>query len=212
MWIAPFVTLALILMGCGPSSRGRDTGKVQQPVPAETIPRTAFPRHPDLTDEYRSEVKEWGQGTLFKGKTEEKVYKDVKKNNMHYLYVAFLEMFPNSSHRDEIQGRLANFYVFEAAQITSLSVKDLKEQFGYDEANTVYYWSKHSLATIINTGQQQVWSGPICLGNLQFIAGGFTVEDNAIGLLPGTRFIYRLEIPGLPVKTPGLDLDLVPSK
>ena len=142
--------------------------------------------------EYRSKVRSFAESNLYTGKSEAEVYADVIETRMHYRCVAFLEMFPRSVHARELQEALGTFRVLEAPATSPLvvSFSELKQKYGFDGVERVYYWAEGLGFMRVGSAGKQIWRGPICVGNLQLLRGGFTHEGDGLKLLPGTRLIY----------------------
>jgi hypothetical protein len=153
-------------------------------------PDVASPNGLPMGKEYRDAVREWGR-LYFANRSEAETFEVVKKNDMHYLYVAFLELYPRSAHRGEIQGLMQRFSLFDTEERTTIPVADLKRKYNYDGDNGVYAWNNAFAASVVHDKANRVWPAPLCYGNLQFLTGGFIHRRSALELLPGTQFIYR---------------------
>ncbi|MGD1064812.1 MAG: energy transducer TonB [Terracidiphilus sp.] len=191
-----FVILSAVLFtALGPSnSHGQAKTDATQP-PNQTRESAPAPKRPKIDDAYRKAAREWGQKNFPPGQAEEEVYQDVKTENMHYRYVAFLEMFPSSAHLKEIEALLNNFYVFTAPKRVVIPARDLLGKYHMGSDARVYQWSDSKLVAVVNTPEGQMWTGPIRLGNLQFLSGGFIAREGGIELLAGTSFIYPSKNP-----------------
>jgi len=151
--------------------------------------------HPLALDtDYKTSVKTFAETQLYDGKSEDEVLSDVRDRNMHYLYVAFIEMFPTNSHVSEFRERLKRFQLLESPGPDELhvSVRELCDEYGLRNAQDVriYHWGKELGFMMVGGGGKQVWRGPICLNNLQLLDGGFYAAGDGFNLLPGTRIIY----------------------
>ena len=111
---------------------------------------------------------------------------------MHYRYVAFLEMFPDSQYRDEITRRIDGFLEFISSDSdrTFIPWDEFSRTYNYDGIDSVYYWRSGDAFMRVDPSGAQIWEGPICIGNIQFVAGKFYSKQDGIVLLDGTRFIY----------------------
>ena len=189
----------LFLAGCG---RAAQTGeskptpkaepKVQTTVETNDCPKIVLSDVAD--DKYRKAVKEWASDHLYKNKTEDEVYRDVKIRHMHYLYVAFIEMFPESTHMAECEELSKQFYIYRPPHKGVITFETLKEKCNYDGRREFYRWNngfaffksergmgaisydaktpESGLPVEVFTGQ--VGGGPICIGNLQFDSQSFS--------------------------------------
>ena len=160
------------------------------PQPQLTSTDAASPKRPPLSEDYRRTVKEWGAGSFYPNKPEGDVYQDVKRRDLHYLYAGFLEMFPGSVHKAEIESLMQRFYLFDAKARTTMSIADLKTKYNYDGDNGVFGWNKDYSPRTAYDKTTGVWRAPLCYGNLQFLSGGFIHHTTALEFLPGTQFIY----------------------
>ena len=161
------------------------------------------PRRPQIDDAYRAGAKEFGQRALYPNESEEEVYEDVKIRNMHFRYVAFIEMFPSSAHLKEIEGLTKNFYVFTTPKRILVPFTVLSDKYRWkDGILSVDWWADPKPGVAVNIYQilseasfGKVWTGKICFGNLQFLSGGFILRERGIELLAGTSFIYPEKFP-----------------
>lgn len=161
----------------------------------------------DVDNEYREAVKSYAQKNTYKDMSEEEVYADVIFKNMHFQYVAFMEMFPNSKHNKEIIEKLKFFNVFAPPQnelFIPLDILDSKYNFDGANETGVYLWRENQLAMDSLNGIRfdhnghriYKYVGPVCWGNLQFLDGGFAVKAKngvvGIELSPSTKILYQL--------------------
>jgi TonB family protein len=189
------VLSAVFFIGLGPSnSQGQAKTNPAQPSNQARKSTPALNR-PKIDDAYRTAARELGLKKLYPGQTEEEVYQDVKKQNMHYRYVAFLEMFPSSAHLKEIESLTNNFYVLTTPKRVVISFRDLQGRYNMGSDARVYQWGEGKLVAVVNTPYGQAWTGPFRLGNLQFLSGGFFEREGGIELLEDTSFIYPAKNP-----------------
>jgi outer membrane protein assembly factor BamD (BamD/ComL family) len=166
-----------------------------------------------MTKDYREMCLQWAKEFLYKGKSESEIYTDVKKRHMHYAYTGFLEMFPNTTHRPEIENLMQGFrlYTSPGNKDTILTFSYLKEKLNYNGVDSVYRWnnvfsgffgpndSYIFLDTRLDGPDVGVkfqnalgwdWIGPIlCFGNLQVLVGTFTpMKNGEIGI--NAKIIY----------------------
>ena len=133
---------------------------------------------------------------------------------MHYIAVAFLDMFPNSEHHSEISSLAKQFEVKEFTETRLISYNDLSVKFGFNGSNQIYRWDDSFVAIrpgenvfiiaakspedAIPVGRNSVEiPTPICLGNLQVFRGTFQTKADGIEFHSGCAFIYP--------KKPGID-------
>jgi hypothetical protein len=199
-YLSLHVLLASSLVACGtaPAPEGPKTASATLAAPAAPAARArnapagdiAVPGGLPMDQEYRRAIREWGQA-YYAHRSEEEVYASVKREDMHFLYVAFLELFPGSLHRAEIQGLMQHFALYDATGRTTLSIGDLKSKYGYDGDNGVYAWNNAFNPSVVTDRSARIWPAPLCYGSLQFLTGGFVHRKTALELIPGTTFIYR---------------------
>ena len=154
-----------------------------------------------LTKEYKERCLSWVKKFLYKGKSEAEVYADVKKRHMHYAYTGFLEMFPNTAHRAEIENMMQGFRLYPYKEKNPIfTYAFLKEKLNYDGVDSVYRWDNGFCGFFGSNGSFMIldtsvdgpdsnvtfqkrlgWDyiGPcICIGNLQLYKGTVTPMDN----------------------------------
>lgn len=162
-------------------------------------------------DDYRSKVKKWGRQNLYPGWSEERVYAVVKKRQMHYLYVAFLELFPQSSHRPEIEQLLSQFSLETFPKNTVLTYKEMAQRFNFDANHVFYRWNGTLVVTLAGgsmyimapdsfytpesgaygkDGNGPETTGSFCYGNLQILNGSVIGRGPAKEFTKGTSLIY----------------------
>jgi hypothetical protein len=139
----------------------------------------------------------------FPTQTEEEVLTAIRARHRHYLYTAFLERFPQSSHRREIECRLRGFALFEATAPIVLSTSELASRFNFEgELTKVGRWNK-GLVFVAADGI----SGSPMIGNLQFLPsetwGGIVISEQGIKIPKNARFIHpTLKVPLSSASTP----------
>ncbi len=146
---------------------------------------------PDDDATYRAGTKRWLLENLYPNKKEEAIYQDIRKRDMHYLYVGFLEAFPSNPHRQEVLELLQGFALYETDKAVTYSFQEMETQFNFDRVDTVFRWGDAFAGMEVVAPGENRWFGPICLGNIQFLTGGFVSKKQAAHLNPGTRIIYR---------------------
>jgi hypothetical protein len=185
-----FIALAsLLLASCGGSDKNDAAAG-----------KTGIENLPEIDSTYYASVATWVQANLFNDKTPDEAYSYAVENNMHYLYGAFLKLYPDHPQIGDVQNRLTRFGVLRAPNDTSLivSLADLESKYNLGSVQTVYYWGDGLGFMQVAANGQQIWQGPICLGNLQMLKGKFsaaltTDNQDGIELFPGTIMIYPLD-------------------
>ena len=174
----------------------KTTNSISSPIATSQI--TSVP----LTKEYRKRCLEWASKYLYKGKSESAVYTDVKKRHMHYAYTGFLEMFPKTAHKAEIEKLMQGFLLFSSPNDKNpiFSYTTLKEELNYNGVDSAYRWndafsgffgkdnSYTLIANNVDSPERGVpfkkklgldYVGPVlCIGNLQLLVGTFTPMKN----------------------------------
>jgi hypothetical protein len=206
-----YVLIVLAVAGCSKAQLPAKDGATQPPSAQVTTTNTAVQKQADqvpLTDDYRKTCKEWAEKFLYKGRSEADVYADVKRRNMHYAYVGFLEMFPTSDHRAEVETLMQGFRIFTPSGTNALAYETLKTKLNYDGVDCVYRWNNFftgfmasgggmmRLGTDVNGPESRVpfqsktgfdlGIGPaVCFGNLQ-VLDGFIVPTESGLQIKGT--------------------------
>jgi hypothetical protein len=169
-----------------------------------------------LTKEYKESCLNWVKEFLYKGKSEAEVYTGVKKRHMHYAYAGFLEMFPKTAHRAEIENLMQGFRLYPYQEKNPIfTYAYLKEKLNYDGLDSVYRWDNGFCGFFGSNGSFMIldtsvdgpdsnvtfqkrlgWDyiGPcVCIGNLQLYKGTITPMNNnqikveAEGIYPATK-------------------------
>jgi len=154
---------------------------------------------PTKDSKYISIVSSFVSEKVFKDKTDEVAYSYAKEQNMHYLYVAFLDLFPQSKYASEISKRTEHFGILSVPDGGSkfFSDKELKEKYNFNGVMEMYRWGGGLSAMEITESGSSLITGHMCLGNLQLFSGGFSAEVingvEGLKLLPGTKIIYPLK-------------------
>jgi hypothetical protein len=201
-------TSALVLSGCGQSA-APDPAQNSAAGTPQLSQTSATAKGFAIDDAYRKSAKEWGQ-MLYPAKTEEEVHQDVTTRNMHYLFVALLEMFPASAHRNEVEQFLnARFEMLELPAMRLISYEELQSTFGFNGVNDIYRWnnsfvaltpggnvyvldsSVNSPASAMTVGRSSIeLPTPLCIGNLQVLRGTFQTKESGIEFSAGSAFLY----------------------
>lgn len=126
----------------------------------------------------------------YDGKMEDDVYSDILKYDMHYLYIGFLEMFPSTSRKAEIESKLKRFrqFVTSVNKETVFTDQELKDKFNWNGKETIYQWTDGPAITT-REGKHTLYVGTLCLGNLQF-RGSWTFENDGTHFRGGSTIIY----------------------
>ena len=201
--LVTFVLAAVILTGCGQSAPQAQTAqKTNQAQNVANTPAKTTSLLPTLDGDERASIKQFATDTLYKGKTEEEIYSDVMTNDMHYLCIAFLEMFPASAKKTEVEKKLTHFrqFLVPTNGPTVLTYQELKDRFNWDGKETVYRWAS-SMSGKVREGGKFLWFGPMCLGNLQF-RGTWTFEQDGMHFPGGGKIIYSTVKSAAPEKEP----------
>lgn len=174
---------SVILLGCSDNPQG---AKSENLVPFDSAARALI-----LTETKKIEP--------LKGLSEKNAFDKAISENLAYLYISYLDHFPNSQNSGEAEMRLKLFRIFSspADQRIFFSLKHLEETYNLniDTASCgVCNWGKGLNHIRFDEYGQQVFDGPLLLANLQFISGGWTwrSEDGEKGvyLLRNTKFVY----------------------
>ncbi|MFH0785865.1 MAG: hypothetical protein V2B20_28495 [Pseudomonadota bacterium] len=183
------VSLILSVFGCDNPSQ-----KLEQTTTITDDPSKKLEQTIPITDDYKVNVKSFAESRLYKGKTETEVYADVTKAEMHYLYVAFLEMYPKSQHEQNVKKALKNFRLLEVPPDKPMVInfETLKGKYGFNGKKEIYYWGNGAGLIEVDSAGKRIWKGPICFGNLQLLAGSFTGVGEELEFLPGTKLIYPI--------------------
>ena len=152
---------------------------------------------------YCKEVKEFAKSNIYFGMSEEAVYKDVVISNVHYKYIAFIELFPNSNYAKEIRKKVSKFRAHSFSSDLNDSTKSkkifistevLKMKYGYNGVRKIFKWDNSMSGSMIGYDGIQVFFGHICLGNLQLLSGEFspTIKNEKEGFLfqKGSKILY----------------------
>lgn len=188
------LTLALIvgslILGCSPKNAGDGSTGAD---PAAEGKRLAA----DTT--YVSRVTRWVGENLLQGMSETEAAAYVDSHQMHYTMVAFNQLYPNNPKVPAWKDRVGRYGVLQAPDSAALYVTlaDLASKYNYDGVENVYYWGRGFGFMEVDSAGNQIWQGPICLGNLQLIRGAFCASSTEAGpalkLYPGTKMLYPLD-------------------
>lgn len=142
--------------------------------------------------EYRAAVKESDAG-LFEGSSEDEAYATAKKFDVHYLYVAFLELYPESAHRADVESHLSKFRLFKAGGKQILSEEDMREMC-WPRSGLMSHWRADNSLAGMAAGGSPAYFGPMLIwsesGSIQMIAGGFTGTPQGYEFAQGAQFVY----------------------
>ena len=138
---------------------------------------------------YQSAAKE-GFNAQFPTQTEEEILVAIRARHRHYLYTEFLDKFPQTASRPDIECRLRGFALFEAREPIVVSKSDLASRFNFEgELTKLGRWNKG----LVFVGNDGIHGAPM-IGNLQFIEsktlGGITVSEQGLEIPKNARFIY----------------------
>ena len=142
--------------------------------------------------DYRAAAKD--SGALFFGKlSEDEAYAAAIDLDAHYLYVAFLELYPKSARRADIESRLERFRLFTAAGKKTLSHEDLRALCWPSSGSMSHWRADNSLVGMV-AGAPRAYFGPMFIwsedGSIQLISGGFADAPQGYEFEKGAQFIY----------------------
>jgi hypothetical protein len=181
---------------------------------AATQTRTALKQESEaiqLTEQYRELCRQWLKSRLYENKTEVEVYADVKRRHMHYLYTGFLEIFPTSEHKTEVEALMKGFRMYRNGSKSDvvLTYAEMKSKLNYNGVDSLYVWN-NKMVTIYSaqinsmlvidtdseedrlTAKEKVGTiiGPtICYGNLQVLRGSLAPVQGGMKLHSGIEII-----------------------
>lgn len=161
-------------------------------------------RGPAIDDAYRQMAKQ-GSGLEGASETHDSLLKAVREQHRHYLYVGFLERYPDTPSRKEIECLARGFEALRPPTAVLLSLEELSNKYHYNGTMTMAYWSKASgpIAQVRGVGI----TGSPMIGNLQFIespaGGGLRINCKGIEVPAGATLIYPLTKPKAADGKPG---------
>lgn len=134
----------------------------------------------------------------YTGRGEEDVLRDVYRTDMHYAYLAFVQLFPNSARAAEVRARMGSFRQFKATRAGSsdlvISHRELKDRFNWNGKTSLYQYANFMAGQVrIPETGRLVYFGPLVLGNLQlrgtwrFLGDGLHVETGVTIVFPAAR-------------------------
>jgi hypothetical protein len=173
----------------------------------------------ELTNDkqYRATVTHWCKEFLYSGATEQELYQACKGCRMHYIAVAFLEMYPESEYKDEVSDLASQFELKKITERTEIGYDTLIKKYGFNRNMFLYRWENSSFAGFVVNGSRynlspqqhkspetgfsfslfedsNIFYGPICYGNLQimpessFVAGDCAGTNFVSGMVKGLVF------------------------
>lgn len=127
----------------------------------------------------------------FPTQTQDEILEAIRKRNRHYLYVGYLERFPDSPRKAEVTCLIRDFGIFETPTERVLTRQELEQKYNFFGTESIARWNKGLLAIVAG----QIIGAPI-LGTLQFLEtdakGGISVTAEGLKVPAGTKFIYPL--------------------
>jgi hypothetical protein len=188
--LALALILGSLILGCSPKDAGDGSTNAD---PAAEGKRLA------ADTAYVSHVTRWVGENLLQAMNETEAAAYVDSHLMHYTMVAFNQLYPNNPKVPAWKERVGRYGVLQAPDSAALYVPiaELSSKYNFDGVENVYYWGDGFGFMEVDSEGNQIWQGPICLGNLQLIQGAFcaasTEAGPALKLLPGTRMLYPLD-------------------
>jgi hypothetical protein len=142
--------------------------------------------------DYRAAAIDSG-AALLRDSSEDEAYATAVEFDVHYIYMAFLELYPKSARRADIKARLGRFRLFKAAGKQVLSDEDLRAMCWPTAGRMMLWRADNSLAGVMTGGSPAYFGNMLILsdtGSIQMISGGFIDTPQGYEFERGARFIY----------------------
>ena len=110
----------------------------------------------------------------------------------YYVYVGFLEVFPSTSRRPEIERRMAKFRVYVAPSTPQnhvLPLKELRDRFNWNGNERRGGWGRELVRSRDPETNDAVFQGQIVMGNLMF-DGAVSFLTTGVRVAAGTKMIF----------------------
>jgi len=219
-----FCVLLVGLCGCSSTEKDWQTAKDANTVEAFEAFIASHPEEPhadsarmsienlEYMADYGERVGSWVGGSLFRDTVEDSAYARARALDMHFLYAAYVQKFPNGSYVDSAMQRVDQYGHFFAAEDTFIPLTDLRSIYHYDDSDILWKWDADLAGSEMSNGSMFMLSddtaspdyaipfsfgfdgncfGAICLGNIQ-IDGRFSTTREGLELKKGSRMIYPL--------------------
>ena len=139
--------------------------------------------------EYRTAVATFGD----QAPDEATAFSEAIKNDTHSDYIAFLENYPDTKHRLEVEEQLKQFRLFSAKKERFVSYDELEKMCWPKQAYMGYWRASNQLAGMM-TGGSGATFGPIMFfspkGSIQIISGGYSGKEGGYSFTAGSKLIY----------------------
>ena len=139
--------------------------------------------------EYRTAVASFGEQAA----DESSAFSEAMKHDTHSDYIAFLENYPDTEYRSDIEDRLKRFKLFSAEKERFVSHDELAQMCWPEHARMGYWRAGSGLAGMMTSGGGSTF-GPIMYyspqGSIQVISGGYSRKEGGYAFTAGTKFIY----------------------
>ncbi len=143
--------------------------------------------------EYRAMVKESVNSGILEGKSESEAYAEAIDYDLHYLYVGFLELYPDTPHRAGIEQSLTRFKLFTSKK-TQILMGDALAEMCWPASGRISHWRVNNSAVGVIIGGPRTYFGPMLIwsetGSIQLMGGAYKDAPGGYEFNAGTSFIY----------------------
>lgn len=133
---------------------------------------------------------------IFKGVSEEDAYKKTINSGMLHYYVGFVETYPKTAKRAEIEAKVKQFkkaLVGRGRAEVVLSDDVLRKQYNWNGESSTSPWTDRGGA-MIRIPPEPIWEGDLTYGNL-LLHGTFRLKSDGLHIYRLSSIIYPTQPP-----------------